>query len=49
MFNLNCFGNKAHDNIPLEQVKEHILTINSAYKFELLDAAAPENILVAYL
>jgi hypothetical protein len=46
---LNCFGNKAHDNIPLEQVKEYILTINPAYKFELLDAAAPENILVAHL
>lgn len=44
-----CFDNKAHDNIPLAQVKQRILQINPCYKFELLDAHLPGNILVAYI
>lgn len=46
---LNCFGRPAHDRITVEQVKDKILQINSEYKFELLDAARPQNILAAYV
>lgn len=46
---LNCFGRPAHDRITIEQVKNKILEINSNYKFEFLDAARPQNILVAYV
>ena len=46
---LNCFGRPAHDRITLDQVKNKILEINSNYKFELLDAARPQNILAAYV
>lgn len=46
---LNCFGRPAHDRITLDQVKNKILQINSNYKFELLDAARPQNILAAYV
>jgi len=44
-----CFDNKAHDNIPLEQVQQRISKINPAYQFEFLDAHLPDNILVAYI
>jgi len=46
---LNCFGRLAHDRITLDQVKNKILEINPNYKFELLDAARPQNILAAYV
>lgn len=46
---LNSFGKEAHDFIRLEQVKKYINLINPAYKFEFLDAAAPKNILAAYI
>jgi hypothetical protein len=46
---LVCFGNAAHDFIPLSVVQNKILEINPAYKFELLDASIPQNILVAYV
>jgi len=46
---VSCFDQKAHDNIPLAQVKQRISQINSAYKFEFLDAHIPGNILVAYV
>jgi len=46
---LNCFGRPAHDRITLDQVKNKILEINPNYKFELLDAARPQNILAAYV
>lgn len=46
---LNCFGRSAHDKITLEQVKEYIQKINKNYKFDFLDAARPQNILVAYI
>lgn len=44
-----CFDQKAHDNIPLSQVKDRILKINPQYRFEFLDAHIPSNILVAYV
>lgn len=46
---LNCFGRPAHDRISIDTVKEKILEINKNYKFELLDAARPANILAAYI
>lgn len=46
---VSCFDQKAHDNIPLAMVKQHIKRINPAYQFELLDAHIPGNILVAYI
>lgn len=46
---LNCFGRPAHDRITVDQVKERISKINSSYKFDFLDAARPQNILVAYV
>lgn len=46
---LVCFGHKKHDRISLDLVKAEILKINPAYKFELLDAAIPKNILGAYV
>lgn len=46
---LNCFGRPAHDRITVDQVKAKILEINPEYKFELLDAARPQNILAAYV
>ena len=44
-----CFDNPAHDNIPLQAIKDRILAINSAYQFELLDAVLPDNILAAWV
>ena len=44
-----CFDNAAHDNIPLQAVKDRILEINPAYQFELLDAVLPGNILAAWV
>jgi hypothetical protein len=44
-----CFDNAAHDNIPLQAVKDRILEINPAYKFEQLDAVLPGNILAAWV
>lgn len=44
-----CFDQKAHDNIPLSLVQQRISQINSAYKFEFVDAHIPGNILVAYV
>lgn len=46
---LNCFGKEAHDYITIDQVKEYIISINSEYKFEFLDAAVSKNILAAYI
>jgi len=44
-----CFDNAAHDNIPLQAIKDRILDINPAYQFELLDAVLPGNILAAWV
>jgi hypothetical protein len=44
-----CFDNPAHDNIPLQAVKDRILEINPAYQFEQLDAVLPGNILAAWV
>ena len=44
-----CFDNAAHDNIPLQAVKDRILSINPAYQFERLDAVLPGNILAAWV
>jgi hypothetical protein len=44
-----CFNHEAHDNIPLEAVKQRILKINPAYVFEQLDAVLPGNILAAWV
>lgn len=44
-----CFDNPAHDNIPLQAVKDRILAINPAYQFERLDAVLPGNILAAWV
>lgn len=44
-----CFDNPAHDNIPLQAVKDRILNINPNYKFEQLDAVLPGNILAAWV
>jgi len=44
-----CFDNLAHDNIPLQAVKDRILEINPAYQFERLDAVLPGNILAAWV
>lgn len=44
-----CFDHPAHDNIPLQAVKDRILAINPAYQFERLDAVLPGNILVAWV
>jgi len=46
---VNCFGRPAHDRISLDTVKEKILEINENYKFAMLDASKPENILAAYI
>lgn len=46
---LNCFGRPAHDRITVDQVKTRISKINPSYKFDFLDAARPQNILVAYV
>jgi hypothetical protein len=44
-----CFDNAAHDNIPLQAVKDRILEINPAYQFEQLDAVLPGNVLAAWV
>lgn len=44
---INCFDSPAHDNIRLASVMDRILAINPAYKFEVLDAVLPKNILAA--
>ena len=44
-----CFDNAAHDNIPLQTVKDRIRQINPAYQFEQLDAVLPGNILAAWV
>ena len=44
-----CFDNQAHDNIPLASIKHRILTMNSAYEFEQLDAVLPGNVLAAWV
>jgi len=44
-----CFDNAAHDNIPLQAVKDRIRQINPAYQFEQLDAVLPGNILAAWV
>ena len=44
-----CFDNAAHDNIPLQTVKDRISQINPAYRFEQLDAVLPGNILAAWV
>lgn len=46
---INCFDNKAHDFITVDEVKKRILAINPDYQFEFLDAATPGNIMVAYI
>jgi hypothetical protein len=46
---LNCFDNAAHDNIPLAEVLIKLREINPEYKFEFVDAAMPQNILVAHV
>jgi len=46
---VNCFSRPAHDRISLDTVKNKILEINANYKFEMLDAALPKNILAAYI
>lgn len=46
---LNCFNNEMHDNIDIDQVGYLIKSINPSYKFDLLNAHIPNNILVAYL
>ena len=46
---LNCFDSPMHDNINIDLVGDALREINPDYKFKLVDAAIPNNILIAYL